>query len=98
MCSWAVSRNASSGSPPAQCWWYVSPPTRQRKRTRVRGAPHVSHGTLPQSSAPTLAPTVLFEHWHSSERSLTRAEAQRRLLEVGANEPTQWRRGAVHLP
>jgi Mg2+-importing ATPase len=42
-----------------------------------------------------MAPTALFAQWHSSERGLTRAEAQRRLAEVGPNEPAQRRRGAV---
>ena len=65
----------------------LTPPTRR--------APHVPHGTPPHSSAPAMAPAELFEQWHSSERGLTRAEAQRRLLEVGPNEPARRRRGAA---
>src|SRR5712691_474417 len=61
----------------------------------TRGVPHVSHGTPPHRSAPIMAPAALFEQWHSSERGLTRAEAQRRLLEVGPNEPARRRRGAA---
>jgi len=40
-------------------------------------------------------PAALFAQWHSTERGLTSAEAQRRLAEVGPNEPAQRRRGAV---
>src|SRR5262249_4089609 len=50
---------------------------------------------LPHGNAPVLAPAALFAQWHSSERGLTSTEAQRRLAEVGPNEPAQRRRGAV---
>ena len=61
----------------------------------TQGAPHVAHGTPPHSSAPIMAPAELFEQWRSSEHGLTRTEAQRRLLEVGPNEPARRRRGAA---
>jgi Mg2+-importing ATPase len=42
-----------------------------------------------------MTPAAIFALWHSSERGLTSAEAQRRLAEVGPNEPARQRRGAA---